>query len=74
MQLERKFFTQDDLPVCEDCYKVSLDHDGSHSGHGGLGGGGGGGSMVLMMMAKAAQRERERAVAAGPCHIGMVAS
>ena len=27
MQLERKFFTQDDLPVCEDCYKVSLDHD-----------------------------------------------
>merc|ERR1719341_2185826 len=23
LQLERKFFTQDDLPVCEDCYKAS---------------------------------------------------
>ena len=46
MQLERKFFTQDDLPVCEDCYKVSLDHDGGHGGggggHGGEAGGGGG--------------------------------
>ena len=28
MQLERKFFTQEDLPVCEECYKVSLDHGG----------------------------------------------
>ena len=34
MQLERKFFTQNDLPVCEDCYKVSLD-----GGDGGDGGG-----------------------------------
>ena len=25
VQLERKFFTHDDLPVCEDCYKVSAD-------------------------------------------------
>ena len=28
IQLERKFFTQEDLPVCEECYKVSLDHRG----------------------------------------------
>lgn len=28
IQLERKFFTQEDLPVCEECYKVSLDHGG----------------------------------------------
>ena len=28
MQLERKFFTQEDLPVCEECYKVSLGHGG----------------------------------------------
>ena len=28
IQLERKFFTQEDLPVCEECYKVSLDRGG----------------------------------------------
>ena len=32
VQLERKFFTEEDLPVCEDCYKVSLHHDGGHDG------------------------------------------
>ena len=26
LQLERKFFTHDDLPVCEDCYKVSAEN------------------------------------------------
>ena len=28
IQLERKFFTQEDLPVCEECYKVSVDYGG----------------------------------------------
>jgi len=28
LQLERKFFTQDDLPVCEDCYKEPVEDCG----------------------------------------------